>query len=130
MKKFIIWTIVIIGVIAIFGWIGFNWLIQSAFGPITTEGTIEIGHGRSLKYSETYNADLADWWYDVTFYPKNDTSFFESFKNEKWQEHASLNVYDSLTKLIIPDPPRIYIATFNLQGQLIEETSISLDSIH
>ncbi|NVJ46808.1 MAG: hypothetical protein HWE07_06760 [Cytophagia bacterium] len=129
MKRFVIWTISILIGLALFDWLGFTWLIRSAFGPIKTEGKIEIGNGRELKYIEIYNADFAEWWYDVTFYPDNDTSFFESFKNENWQEQMTIEKEGEITLITIMDNPRIYKVSFNSQGKLLEEISISTDSL-
>lgn len=101
--------------------------MHSAFGPIKSEGQFEIGHGKQIKYVEIYNADFADWWFDVTFYPENDTSFFESFKNENWLEEMTIDSDHGTTVMTVIENSRIYQALFNHQGKLINENSISIE---
>lgn len=62
----------LVGIIAgililIFSVVGLKWMLKSAFGPIEREVILELNDNGILLCEETYNADLADVFYDVKF---------------------------------------------------------------
>lgn len=101
--------------------IGFFWMLKQAFGPIERTGELELSDELTLQYQETYNADFADVFYDVTFeLPNSKGELFEighgTFNNEGWESKIQVKTVNgyliliaeegSFAKLIIVNPER------------------------
>ena len=108
--------------------IAFFVLLHYAFGPVTTTGTIPLNDNKQLIYTEIYNADLGDWWYDVSFTLKpNNTIAKETFKNEDWKNNIEILKNKNEQIILIKDPPRMFILILNDSTKLVSEKSIALN---
>jgi hypothetical protein len=82
-----------------------KWIMKEAFGPKYTTFEIKIDANRTLKCSETYNADMAAVFYDVDFTIEDKTDKTlklgrGSFGDEHWAK--DIHLHSIVDWLVLP----------------------------
>ena len=85
-----------------------TWILKEAFGPKNRTFEIKVDDNRTLKCSETYNADMAAVFYDVDFTLEDKTNKTlklgsGSFSDEHWAKHIHLHTVADWLVLTVSD---------------------------